>query len=441
MVTMGQRASTEADHLFEQAQHYLVGGVSAAARLHPSLGRPFLAARGEGGRVWDVDGNEYVDLNTSFGAALLGHGHPAVRRAIEQALDLGLLCAHETVYQVEAARKISQLVPCAELVRFAGSGTETTWHAVRTARAYTGKHRIVKFEGHFHGYSDTLGYSAWPPLDQAGPADAPVPYTESGGIPPELKQFVIVLPWNDAEALERTLRAQGHEIAAVIMEPINYNSGTLLPQPGYLEAVRQLTRDYNVVLIFDEILSGFRTGPSCAQGYLGVTPDLCTLGKALGGGTALSAFAGRREIMDAVAPRGGAVHSGTFNAHLIPILAANAFLDEIVKPEFYPTLLQRSETLHQGLLDAFERAGLPVWVQAKGARFSLLFGLYDEPRSYREAARWDRELARRFFAAAMRHGVYFHFAWHHGLSIQHTDEDVARALEGIEAAAREVAAS
>jgi glutamate-1-semialdehyde 2,1-aminomutase len=297
----------------------------------------------------------------------------------------------------------------------------------------------VKFEGHFHGYHDYLGYSAWPPLDQAGPAEAPTPVAESGGIPPELQQFVIVLPWNDLPALERALGRNRSEIAAVIMEPINYNAGTIRPASGYLESVRRLTRDHGIVLIFDEILSGFRTGPSCAQGHLGVTPDLCTLGKALGGGTVLSAFAGRREVMDAVAPRGPAVHSGTFQAHLIPILAANAFLDEIARPEFWAHLERLDGVLYAGLRDAFKRAGLPVWVQAVGARFSLLFGLDEEPTSYRQAARFDRELAKRFFAAAIEEGAYFHFGWHHGISAMHTMADIERALEAVSSAARRVA--
>ncbi len=398
-----------------------------------------MTARGEGGWVTDVDGKAYVDLNTSNGASLLGHGHPAVRRAIEQALELGIVCAHETPYQGEVARKISALVPCAELVRFAGSGTETTWHAIRTARAFTGKHKIIKFEGHFHGYNDYLGYSAWPPLDHAGPTDTPLPYPESSGMPELMKQLLVVLPWNDVDAVERTLRQQADEIAAIIMEPINYNSGTLLPARGYLEAVRQLTRDNDVLLIFDEILSGFRTGASCAQGYLGVMPDLCTLGKALGGGTALSAFAGRRDVMNAVSPKGKAMHSGTFNAHLIPILAANAFLDEVAQPAFWSHLEEVESQLYAGMRDAFRAAGIPVWVQAVGARFSLLFGLQEEPTTYRQAARHDTELARRFFRAALDEGVYFHSAWHHGPSAMHSHADIDTALQGIESAARRVA--
>jgi glutamate-1-semialdehyde 2,1-aminomutase len=430
---------SETDRLYQEAQRHLAGGVSAAARVHAALGRPLMVARGEGGRLYDVDGKAYVDLHTGSGASLLGHGHPAVRRAVQQALELGIVCAHETPYQGEVARKLSAIIPCAELVRFTSSGTETTWHAIRTARAYTGRSKVVKFEGHFHGYHDYLGWSSWPPLDQAGPEDAPAAVPESGGIPPELQQFVIVLPWNDAGALERAIARHRNEIAAVIMEPVNYNSGTILPAPGYLQAARQLTRDAGIVLIFDEILSGFRTGPSCMQGHYGVTPDMCTFGKALGGGTVLSAFAGRREVMDAVAPRGRAVHSGTFNAHLIPIMAANAFLDEIARPAFWANLEQLDTALYAGLREAFKSAGLPVWVQALGARFSLLFGLESEPTTYRQVARHDRELARRFYAAAIEEGAYFHFQWHHGISAGHTMADVERALEAVETAARRAA--
>jgi glutamate-1-semialdehyde 2,1-aminomutase len=430
---------SESQRLYEVAQQYLPGGVSAAARIHPSLGRAFMVARGEGARLYDADGKAYLDFHTGSGASLLGHGHPAVKRAVQQALDLGIVCAHETPWQAEVARKLTEIVPCAEMVRFTGSGTETTWHAIRTARAHTGRSKVVKFEGHFHGYHDYLAYSSWPPPDQAGPEDAPLAVPESAGIPPELRQFVIVLPWNDLGALERTIRREGDDIAAVIMEPINYNSGTIRPAPGYLEGARALTEEAGIVLIFDEILSGFRTGPGCAQGHLGVTPDMCTLGKALGGGTVLSAFAGRRAVMAAVAPQGGAVHSGTFNAHLIPILAANAFLDEIAKPAFWSHLAEVDTALYAGLRDVFKRAGLPVWVQGLGARFSLLFGLEEEPKSYRQAARYDRELARRFITAALDEGLYFHFGWHHGLSAQHTPADVAEALERAEAAARRVA--
>jgi glutamate-1-semialdehyde 2,1-aminomutase len=440
-VTQAGTSTSESERLYEAARHVMPGGVSAAARFHPALGRPFFAERGEGSHLWDVDGREYLDFHMSFGAGLLGHGHPAIRAAVQRALDMGILCAFETEYHAETARKITELVPCAEMVRFTGSGTETTWHAVRTARVFTGRWKIVKFEGHFHGFSDVLGFSSWPPLDKAGPPEAPARIPESAGIPPADAQAVIVLPWNDIDALERCLASQGPEIAAVIMEPINYNSGGILPAPGYLAAVRDLTARHGVVLIFDEILSGFRTGASCVQGFYGVTPDLCTLGKCLGGGTPISAFAGRQDIMEACAPIGKGVHSGTYNAHPIPVIAANAFLDVVADPAFWEDMRAKEEFFYPGLRAAFAKAGVPVWVQATGARFNLLFGLDREPLSYREAARCDRKLEVAFYRAALDRGVYFHYSWHHGFSALHTMEELERALEGIENAARSLAGS
>ena len=439
MVDTTPTDSLRATQLYERAQQYLVGGVSASARLHPSLGRPFFASHGEGGRVWDQDGRVYIDFNMSHGASLLGHGNPVIRRAVERALDMGVLCSFETEYQTEVAKKITELVPCADLVRFSGSGTETTWLAVRTARAFTGREKVVKFEGHFHGYNDVLGYSMWPPLAEAGPEEAPVAVPQSAGMAESGAESVIVLPWNNLPLLEHVLRAESDSIAAVIMEPINYNCGTIMPDLPYLRGVRELTRELGIVLIFDEILSGFRTGPGCAQAYLGVTPDLCTLGKALGGGTPLSAFAGRRDIMEAVAPIGRAVHSGTYNAHLIPILAAGAFLTEIDSPEFWQRLQKLERFFYPSLREVFQTSGLPVMVQAVGARFSLLFGLDTEPRSYRDTVRADRQLESQFYRAAIEHGVYFHSAPHHGFSAMHTQADLEEALDRISAAARSLA--
>jgi glutamate-1-semialdehyde 2,1-aminomutase len=298
---------------------------------------------------------------------------------------------------------------------------------------------VVKFEGHFHGYHDYLGYSTWPDPQKAGPANQPATLPESGGIPAGLQGYVTVLPFNDPEVLERTLRARAHEIAAVILEPINFNSGGVIPNAEFLGLLRRLTRELGIVLIFDEILSGFRTGPDCAQGYLGVTPDLCTLGKAIGGGLALSAFAGSREVMGAVSPLGGAVHSGTFNAHPLPILAANAFLKLAEQAAFWEHFQRLQDRLYPGLRDIFGRNGLPVQVQAVGNRFCLNYGLTEEPKSYRDSMKYDKALADRFTTAAAQEGVYFHSLWHSGLSAMHTLEDVDLALERIERAAQRVA--
>lgn len=421
--------------LFGSAQRYIAGGVNAALRLNPVLGRPFFASRAQGGRVCDQDGREYIDLNMAHGAALLGHGHPAVRAAVEDALNLGVLCSFETEHQIEVAKRITELVPCAELVRFATSGTETTWHALRTARAFTGRQKVVKFEGHFHGFNDIVGFSSNPPVGQAGPAESPLPYPESAGMDRNAIQSVIVLPWNDVTAFERVIDTEGESIGAVIMEPINYDCFTIRPDVTYLRRVRDLTRERGIVLIFDEILSGFRTGPGCAQQYLDVIPDLCTLGKSLGGGFPLSAIAGRRDIMEAIAPIGRVMHSGTYNAHLVSILASRAFLREIAQPEFWANLEELEAFFYSGLQEIMNRAGLPIRVQAVGARFSLLFGLSEEPRNYRDTLNADKGLALQFYRAALEQGVYFHPGPHHGFSAMHTRVDLADTLQRIDTAA------
>ncbi|MFN8525077.1 MAG: aspartate aminotransferase family protein [Chloroflexota bacterium] len=440
MSTPLTRTTTRAEEYFEAAKRVLPGGVSASARLHKSLGRPMVAQRGAGGLVYDIDGREYVDLCTGFGAGLMGHGHPAIKTAINDIVERGILCSWEVPEVLSVAQKLTEIIPCAEFVRFATSGTETTWHAVRTARVFTGRPLVVKFEGHFHGYNDHLGYTYWPPVEQLGALDAMASIPASEGMPGSLAESVLVLPFNEPSILERVLRARGSDIAAVILEPINFNSGGVLPAPGFLELLRRLTAELGIILIFDEILSGFRTGPGCAQEYLGVTPDMCTLGKSLGGGTALSAFMGRRDVMSAVAPLGGAVHSGTFNAHPIAMAAANAFLDEIKRDGFWPRLDAIAQRLYPGLRQAFASAGLPVWVQGVGNRFCLVFGLAEEPTSYRQSGLDDKDLQTRFFAAAIEEGVYFHNMYHHGFSIQHTDEQIDRAIEAVGRAARRVMA-
>lgn len=423
--------------LFAEAQHYLVGGVCSSARMHPALGRPFYVSRGDGSKLYDLEGREYIDLCTSYGAALLGHNHPAVNAALLQGIKMGTICAYETPDHARLAKKVCEMVPCLELVRFTGSGTETTMHAIRAAREFTGKSVIVKFEGHFHGYHDALQFNWWPLVEQVPAGQPRPPVRESGGMPPGLEEHLLVLPFNDFAALE-VLEQRKDDLAAVILEPINYNSGCICPAPGYLEALRQITVEHGIVLIFDEILSGFRTGPDCAQGYYGVTPDLCTLGKCLGGGVPLSAFGGRRDIMECVTPLGRATHSGTYNGHLLAILAGLAALEAYSQPDFYPHLEALADRLYPGLQEVFDEAGVPARVQGLGARFYIYFGLDEEVTTYAQACRRDRELERRFWSAAIRQGVYFHAGLHYGFSAAHTLEDIERVLEACAAAAREV---
>ena len=311
--------------LWERARKVMPGGVNASARMNKALGHPLFMARGEGAYLYDVDGHRYIDYCISHGASLLGHGHPAITRAVQKALSMGGLLACETELQVAVAEQLLQLFPGMDMVRYACSGTETTWHALRIARAYTGKYGVVKFEGHYHGVNDTVGYSHWPDLDLAGPADHPLPVPDSAGIPPANNELITILPFNDVEAFEHCLRTNGNTLAAVIMEPVNYDSCGLVPTPEFMQVVRTLTRELGIVLIFDEVLSGFRVRPGGALGDQ-VTPDMTVLGKAVGGGMPISAFMGRRDIMEMCTPVGPALHSGTYNAPPVLVAAIQALL-------------------------------------------------------------------------------------------------------------------
>ncbi len=424
---------------YEKASECLVGGICSSARINKAINRPFFVHRGRGSKLYDLNDREYIDLHSSFGASLLGYNHPTVRKWIERALDLGVICAHETEYQSQLAKEICRVIPCAELVRFTGSGTETTMHAIRLAREFTGKEMIVKFEGHYHGCHDYVMFNWFPSLESLGNVTDIRKEVESGGIPKDIEQYIIVLPFNNLSVLEKILREKKDKIAAVIVEPINYNSGCVIPSKDYMLAMRELTERYDIILLFDEILSGFRMGPGGGQEYLGVTPDLCTLGKCLGGGTTLSAFCGRKEIMEHITPLGSSFHSGTYNGHLIPIMGGLAFMEEITNPDFYDHIFALGDQLYKGIEDIITHTKVKARVQGLGARFGIYFGIDEKVTDYRIAARQDRKLFLKFVAAVLKRGVYFHTGWHHGFSSVHTVEDIDRALEGIEGAFREIA--
>lgn len=434
----GRNVLTTVSHLYEEAQRYLVGGVCATARANSALGHPLYVARGDGARIVDVEGREYIDLCMSHGASLLGHNHPRIKAAVAQALDLGIICSCETEHHVALARRVTELVPCAELVRFAGSGTETVMHALRLARSATGRDKIIKFEGHFHGYADALNFSAAPPLDQAGPADAPLAYPESSGIPASVRGDIVIIPFNDEAALEATFATHGREAAALLLEPINYDQGCILPKPGFLQHCRELCDRHGVILFFDEVLTAFRVAPGGAQQYLGVTPDLCVLGKAFGGGTPISAVAGKREIMQHLRPLGRSEMSGTYLAHLTTVLAALAALEEYSRPGFYDRLNAVGEHFYTGFQEIIDGRGVPLRLQHVGPRFGLYFGIRDEVTNYRQAARKDRVLEHAFIAGCYRRGVYFAVSPHHGFSAAHTQADMDRVLNAIDETLEEI---
>ncbi|MFI5339740.1 MAG: aspartate aminotransferase family protein [Candidatus Methylomirabilales bacterium] len=427
--------------LYIAAQAVLPGGASSSIRYSKNLGRPFYVSRGEGAYIYDLEGREYVDLLTSHGATILGHNHPGIKAAIEEALRCGIVCSSETPAQSRVAAALAEMVPCVDMVRYTCSGTEATMHVIRLAREFTGREKIIKFDGHFHGFHDYVmwnygGWSAGGDAEQGGYVGAPRLLPRSGGIPAGISDYVIVLPCNDLEAVKKALWLHGRDIAAVILEPIHYNAGCIVPPKEYLHGLRELTKEYGVVLIFDEILSAFRTGPGCAQEYFNVTPDLCTIGKCVAGGTPLSVFGGRREIMEHLRPLGNAEHSGTYNGHLIPIMAADVCLREIRKPGFYDHLYALANRLYGGMNAIYQRKGFLARCQGLGARFGLYFGFTEEVRTYTDTAKQDAALALRFFKGMAERSVYFCDGggkpMHHGFSAAHTLADMDRVLQATE---------
>jgi glutamate-1-semialdehyde 2,1-aminomutase len=426
--------------LYEFAKQYLPGGVAASTRFNRALGRPFYISRGDGSKVYDRDGREYIDMCCSHGASILGHNHPALKAAIQSVLDIGICCSYETDLQSRLAEKLCQTIPCAEMVRYAGSGTETIMHALRLVRAASGKNKIIKFEGHFNGYDDYVNWSTQPPLDKAGPADRPTPYRQSAGIPEALAELVVVVPFNDPAAIERAIVEHKDDAACVLMEPINYDSGCIIAKPGYLQLVRDLTAKYGMILVWDEVLTAARVAPGGAQEYYGITPDLAVMGKATAGGLPLSAIVGKRAVMSHFRPLGNAEHSGTYLGHLITVAGALATMEEISRPGVHKALFARADQLYAGIRDIIKRAGVKARLQGLGPRFTIYFGLDPdvEVTNWRQAAPADTQMTLRFIKAAIDQGVYFHDYGgkpaHHGFSTAHTKADIDRVLEGLDAA-------
>jgi glutamate-1-semialdehyde 2,1-aminomutase len=417
---------------YRQACEYLAGGVTASTRLNRALGHPMLVDRAEGCRIWDLDGREYIDLCCSHGATLLGHGDMRVRHAVERVLARGAPCSYENELHTQLGRLLCETIPCCERVRLTGSGTEATMHCLRLARAFTGRSKLLKFEGNFHGYHDQVMYAIGTPADRLGPEDAPSAYPGSSGLPIGLDANLVLVPYNRPDLLEAAFARHGSELAAVFCEPVYYNAGCIVPDAEFLSALRRLTLTHGVLLIFDEVLSAFRMAPGGAQEYLGITPDLCTLGKAVGGGFPLSVFGGRKDIMERLMPQGDCQHSGTYNGHVVAVTAALAAVTAYRQPSFYVHIHAVAKRLYSGFNELFARHRLVARAQGLGARFGIYFGMKDPPRSYRDAVCHQGEQMLRFIAAAIRRGVYFHdyggAACHHGFCAAMTLADTEEVL-------------
>ncbi len=414
--------------LYAEACAALAGGVSSNFRLGGQP-VPLFFERGEAARLYDVDGNVYLDYALGMGPNILGHAPASVNRAVAEMLPRGQLFAGQHRPEVELARRVQEYVPCAELVRFGLSGSEMVQAALRLARAYTGRPKVVKFEGHYHGWFDTILVGVAPPLDGPESKDAFALDLPSAGQSRAAAEDVAVLPWNDPEAVRRYLEAHADGTAAVIMEPILCNTGVIDPRPGYLDEVRGLCDHYGVVLIFDEVITGFRVGLGGAQRRLGVTPDLAVFAKALGAGFPIAALAGRQPIME-LAGNGSVLHGGTFNANLVSVTAALATLGELSRDagRVYVEMEERGGRLIRGLRALAERAHVPLLVQGVGTVFNTTFTDQPAVTDYRSYRRSDLARQRRFLLELQHHGVRPTSRGTWFLSTAHTDADIEATL-------------
>ncbi len=417
---------SRSQELYERACRSLAGGVSSEFRRH-SHPVPLFYERAAGSRLWDVDGNEYLDFTLSQGPLVLGHSHPEVLQAVAEATARGQLFAGQHLAELELAEAICALVPCAELVRFSLSGSEAVHAALRLARAYTGRQRWLRFEGHYHGWFDEVAWSISAPSAEAlGPPEAarPVPWSAGlGPCPP-----VVVLPWNDEELLRETFHRVGDELAAVITEPVMCNNGCIEPQPGYLQALRELCSRYGTMLIFDEVITGFRLGLGGAQAFYGVTPDLAVFGKALASGFPLSVLAGRREVMQLVA-EGRVIHAGTMNSGQASVAAALATLRIMQRDSVHLQLFERGRWLMQRLQHEAARQSLPLRAMGPGPMFHVGFTARTEVRDYRDTLHYDRARYAAFVQAMQEEGIRLigRGLWY--VSAVHTQADLEQAAE------------
>jgi glutamate-1-semialdehyde 2,1-aminomutase len=414
--------------LFERAQRTIPGGVNSPVRAFRSVGgTPRFIARAQGARVWDADGKAYIDYVGSWGPAITGHAHPEIVRAVQEAAARGLSFGAPSEVEVEMAELLCAMLPSLEMVRLVSSGTEATMSAIRLARGFTGRDAIVKFEGCYHGHADSL-------LVKAGSGALTFGNPSSGGVPADFAKHTIVLDYNDSQQVEDAFRARGGEIAAVIVEPVAGNMNLVAPAADFLPTLRRLCTEYGAVLIFDEVMTGFRVGPQGVQGLYGIAPDLTTLGKVIGGGMPVGAFGGRRDIMERIAPLGPVYQAGTLSGSPVAVAAGLASLRLVGAPGFYESLTQQTRTLVDGLTAAARAAGVAFSAQSVGGMFGIYFS-ESVPGSYADVMASDREAFNRYFHAMLEAGHYFApSAFEAGfVSAAHADEDIASTISAAEA--------
>ncbi|MBK3331573.1 glutamate-1-semialdehyde 2,1-aminomutase [Persephonella atlantica] len=413
--------------LFKEAQKYLVGGVNSPVRAFKSIGmEPLFIQKGKGSRVWDVDGNEYIDYVLSWGPLILGHAHDQIINAIKQISNYGTSFGAPTEIEIEMAKAVIDAVPSVEMVRFVNSGTEATMSAIRLARGYTGKKKIIKFDGCYHGHGDSLLVSAG-----SGVATLGIPGTP--GIPEELAQLTIVLPYNDIDAVEEAFKKHGDDIACVIIEPVAGNMGVVAPSEEYHQRLREITEEYGALLIWDEVMTGFRLSLGGAQELYGIQPDLTTMGKVIGAGLPVGAYGGKKEIMMYVAPEGPVYQAGTLSGNPLAMAAGLKQLEILKDKNPYPELDARGEKLEKGMRELIDKYGIKATVNRVGSMITMFF-TDREVKNFDDAKSSDLELFNKFYKLMLDKGIYLAPSQFEAsfLSTAHSDEDINRTLNAIE---------
>ena len=417
--------------LFQRARKLMPGGVNSPVRAFKSVGgEPFFTERADGAYLWDVEGKRYIDYVGSWGPMVVGHNHPKVRAAVENAARAGLSFGTPCPAEVTMAETITRLVPSLEMVRMVNSGTEATMAAIRVARGHTGREKIVKFEGCYHGHGDAF-------LVKAGSGALTFGVPTSPGVPKALADLTLTLPYNDLDAARKLFANVGDEIAGLIIEPVAGNMNCILPRAGYLQGLRELCSRHGTVLIFDEVMTGFRVALGGAQQLYGITPDLSTFGKVIGGGMPVGAYGGRREIMEKVAPSGPIYQAGTLSGNPVAMAAGLAMLELIQAPGFYAELERKTHLLADGLRAVAADAGVPFSTNAVCGMFGLFF-TSEKVETYTQATACDVAAFNRFFHAMLERGVYLApSAFEAGfMSLAHSEQDIADTLQAAREAFR-----
>ncbi len=419
--------------LFEKSQRVIPGGVNSPVRAFRAVGgTPIFFREAHGAYLWDVDDNRYVDYVGSWGPAILGHAHPEVVHAVQERAAKGMSFGAPTEAEYELAALLVRLLPSIEQVRLTSSGTEATMSAIRLARGFTGRNKIIKFEGCYHGHGDAL-------LVKAGSGALTFGHPSSAGVPPEVVANTLVLAYNDLDELASAFAKMGDDLACVIIEPIAGNMNFIMPSPQYMTALRSLCTKHGVVLIFDEVMTGFRVGLHGAQGHFGIKPDLTTLGKVIGGGMPVGAFGGRRDIMAHLAPLGGVYQAGTLSGNPVAVAAGLKTLELVAKPGFFETLSAATQQMVAGLAEAAAASGVPFAGTSLGGMFGIFFRA-QVPDNYAEVMEADRERFNQFFHAMLKRGVYLApSAFEAGfVSAAHTTADIAATTAAARSAFAEI---